>query len=198
MHPLTCNMNIAVLGVGNELAADDGVGVHIVRSLRSLIPDTHVSCLESQRGGMDILEQLEGFEQAFVIDAACSRLNPPGTISRFAIRAPFAQTSSTSLHTISLDAVLSLGALAGMHVPDQVILYTIEVADIETFGAGCTERVRAAMPEVLKRLKREILSILPDARCSPQMEDLTLLPLGGEGDDTGDSKERSRRNLWGH
>jgi hypothetical protein len=85
-----------------------------------------------------------------------------------------------------------------MHVPDQVILYTIEVADIETFGAGCTERVQAAMPEVLKRLKREILSILPDARCSPQMEDLTLLPLGGEGDDTGDSKERSRRNLWGH
>ena len=181
-------MNVAVLGIGNELAADDGVGIHIARSLRPLIPDTRVRCLENQRGGMDILEQLEGFDQAFVIDAACSGLNPPGTISRFAIRAPFAQISSTSLHTLSLDAVLSLGALAGIHVPEQVILYTIEAADIETFGAGCTERIRAAIPEVLYRLTREVLSMLPDARCSPQTEDSTKFPVFSACDDTEESK----------
>jgi len=161
-------MKVAVLGIGNEMVADDGVAIHTVRLLRSVVPDTRVYCLESERGGMDILDQLEGFERAFVIDASCSGLHPAGTINRYVIRAPFGQSSPPSLHTVSLNAVLALGSTTGLRLPEEVFIYTIEATDIETFGAGCTERVQRAIPEAVSRLKADILSILPDASCVPR------------------------------
>lgn len=160
-------MDVAVLGIGNELAADDGVGIHVVRQLQALFAEPRLHCLESERGGMDILDRLEGFDRAFIIDAACSGRHAPGTIAKSALRPVEPQGFHSSLHTLSVDAVLSLGSLAGFRLPDEVTLYTIEAADIETFGSGCTEAVRAAIPEVVSRVKADILSLCPDAVCVP-------------------------------
>jgi Ni,Fe-hydrogenase maturation factor len=106
-------------------------------------------------------------------------LHPAGTINRYVIHAPFGQTSPTSLHTVSLNAVLALGSTTGLRLPEEVFIYTIEAIDIETFGAGCTERVQRAIPDVVSRLKADILSILPDASCVPcQGEGIRPFPPG--------------------
>jgi hydrogenase maturation protease len=168
-------MNVAVLGIGNELAADDGVGIHVVRQLRSRLRDPRVHCLESERGGMDILDHLEGCDRGFIVDASWSGLYPPGTIRRDLLRSTAPPHCPHSLHTISVDAVLSLGSLTGLRLPDEVILYTIEAVDIETFGARCSEGVQASLPDVVSRLMEEIISILPDALCIARPEEISQM-----------------------
>lgn len=177
-------MNIAVLGIGNEFAADDGVGIHVVRQLRAHFRDPRVRCLESGRGGMDILDHLEGCDRAFIVDAALSELHPPGTIRRDVLRTASPPHYRHTLHTISVDAVLSFGSLTGIRLPEEVVLYTIEAADIETFGAACSEDVQASIPEVVCRLNEEIFSALPDAVCSSRPEEACQPVFCGEDKST--------------
>ena len=154
-------MTIAVVGIGNELAADDGAGIDAVRRLRTLVADGRVRCAESQRGGMEILDHIEGCEHAFVVDAACSGVRPPGSVARSVMRAPFPRVTPPSLHTLGVDGVLSLGSQAGIRMPREVVFYTVEGADVETFGAGRTGAVSQALPALVEQMAREIRSLLP-------------------------------------
>jgi len=153
-------VKITVIGIGNELAADDGAGIEVIRRLKSFFPDPRVQYVESQQGGMEILDHIEGCEHAFLVDAACSGQCPPGSIARSVMRAPFPRTTPPSLHTLGVDGVLSLGSMAGMQLPDEVVFYTVEAADVETFGAGRTQAVTSAVPTVAAQLEEEILSLL--------------------------------------
>jgi hypothetical protein len=109
------------------------------------------------------------------ISSTWSGLYPPGTIRRDLLRSTAPPHCPHSLHTISVDAVLSLGSLTGLRLPDEVILYTIEAVDIETFGARCSEGVQASLPDVVSRLMEEIISILPDALCIARPEEISQM-----------------------
>jgi len=155
-------MTTAIIGVGNLLVADDGVGIRVVRELRRMIDDPRVVCAESERGGLDLLDYLEGMDRGIVVDAAATGVHPPGSITRFTLRQPFIPGGCPSLHALSIDAVLSLGSSAGMPLPDEVILYAVEAADIESFGAGCTGDVEPAIPELVAMVQEDLRTFLPD------------------------------------
>lgn len=158
------NVKIAVIGVGNLLVSDDGVGIRVLREFRGSVADTRVTCFECERGGLDLLDKLANFDRAIVIDAAMTDNHPQGTVLTFTLRKPFTLGTLPSLHTIDLDAVLAFGSVAGVKLPDEVTVYTVEAADIETFGAGCTPNVRSAIPDVVAQLKSQLLELLPDIR----------------------------------
>lgn len=157
-------MTATVLGIGNLLVADDGAGIRAVRSLCRTIADARVRCVESERGGLDILEHLEGVDRAIIIDAARTGTRPQGSITRITLARPFAPGCHPSLHALSIDAVLSLGSSAGVSLPDRVSLYLIEVADIESFGAGCTKKVASAIPRVAAMVREELRTFVPGLR----------------------------------
>lgn len=155
-------MGITVIGIGNELATDDGAGIRVVRQLRNVISDVRVCYAESERGGLDLLDLLEGHATALIIDAARTGTKASGTISSFNIRRPFVVESLPSLHTIGLCTVLAFGAAMGITLPQEVTVYTIEATDIETFHNGCTSAVEAAIQDLTDTLVLELRKILPD------------------------------------
>ncbi len=155
-------MRIAVLGIGNLLTADDGVGIRAVREFGASVTDMRVACSECERGGLDLLDHLAGFDRAIIIDASNTGSHPCGAVFEFTLRKPFALDISPSLHTIGFGSVLAFGEVAGMKLPEEVTVYCIEAADIETFGADCTPIVEAAIPIVVTRLKNKISELVPD------------------------------------
>ena len=69
-----------VLGLGNVLMGDEGVGVHVVRALeKHTLPD-NVECLDGGTGGFILLEPLENAGRVILIDAAADG-NPLGTVT---------------------------------------------------------------------------------------------------------------------
>jgi hydrogenase maturation protease len=163
-------MKARIIGVGNLLLADDGVGIRVVRELKRRIDDPRVLCIESERGGLDLLEGLEGADRAIVVDAAATGAHPAGSISRFILRKPFIPGSCPSLHALSIDALLALGSSAGVPLPDDVILYAIEAADIESFGADCTGDVESAIPEVVAMVQGDIQSFFTSRFIASDMQ----------------------------
>jgi hydrogenase maturation protease len=155
-------MMALVIGIGNPIAGDDGVGIRAVAQLRKTISDERVCIVESERGGLDLLDLLEGHSTAFIIDAALTRAKPPGTISSFGIHRPFVVEPLPSLHTIGLRTVLAFGTAMGIQLPDEVTVYTVEARDIETFREGCTPEVEDAIHDLTDMLLHELRSSLPD------------------------------------
>jgi len=155
-------MKIAVIGIGNLLAADDGVGIRSIRVLQDAIDDSRVVCHECERGGLDLLDQLEGFDRSVLVDAARTGTAAAGSVTEISYTKPYTASQPVSLHTLDLVSTLALGAITGIRLPEEVSVIAVEAADIETFGASCTPCVESAIPVVLSRLKSYLLRHLPD------------------------------------
>jgi len=154
---------VAMIGVGNTLATDDGIGILAVRIIRERFADERLCCLETERGGMDLLDMLTGFDAAVLVDASLSGQGPPGSFHENILRSPFTPATSRSLHTVDLCGLLAFGEAAGLPLPREITILAVEAADIETFGEGCTPEVQRALPRLVERATTLIQGFLPDA-----------------------------------
>jgi len=136
---------VAVLGLGNELMADDGIGVHAVRRLRDVLPPD-VECLEI---GTAVLQAQAICEQVDVVVAidAVQAGGPPGSIYAMDI-ADAAMPTSESLHNLSLAGLITM-------IPSgkrpRVVVVGIEPARLE-YDLGLSPEVEAALPDVVHRV----------------------------------------------
>lgn len=120
-----------VLGIGNLVMSDDGVGVRAVQHLaRAHRFPPGVTLLDGGTLGLDLLPRLEGVELLVVVDAIESG-NVPGTVVRLAgDEVPIALATKVSPHQMGLKDLLAVADLQG-HLPEHVVLVGIQPACIE-------------------------------------------------------------------
>ena len=140
-----------VLGLGNPILRDDAIGLHVAQALRPLFEGhPRVDVGEDTWGGLRLMERLEGYDRAIVIDAMCSG-EAPGTI-RLLSPDDVPTHHSSSLHDISLPVALELGRRAGATVPlsANITLVGIEAVDVLSFGEELSPAVEAALPKAVE------------------------------------------------
>ena len=136
-----------VVGLGNPVLSDDGVGPHVVRHLHAELAEREDVTVElCCRGGLQLMEAMIGYDRAIVVDALRTDA-PPGTVQCLGL-GDLPTRNSASSHDVSLPVALDVGRAAGASLPasDDVLLVGVEVSDVETFGEACTPLVRAAIP----------------------------------------------------
>jgi hydrogenase maturation protease len=149
---------IIILGVGNLLLSDEGVGVHIANELMKIKLPEGVSVFEGGTDGFLLLNIITGADRLIVIDALKGDAKP-GSIYRFDIE-EFKNPQSlfrTSIHQIGIMDVLEILKLIGK-TPKTTII-GIEPKSLE-IGMELSEEVKIKIPRiielVLEELKREI------------------------------------------
>ena len=147
-----------VLGIGNLLMGDEGVGVHALRAFDQEAWPDHVTLLDGGTGGFHLLEYLTAFPRIVMIDATMDGA-PAGTVSvlrpRYASDFPRALTA----HDIGLRDLIESAALLGP-LPD-VTLVTVSIAEIRSMVTDLSPAVGGAIPEVGRRVREALAS---DAR----------------------------------
>jgi hydrogenase maturation protease len=144
-------MTAVIIGVGNPTRTDDGVGLRVARELRG----RGVDVIELCAGGLRIMEAMQGYDEAVVIDAVESG-GIPGAIHRFR-ESDLAQTrNSGSTHDGSLALALAVGRAAGLRIPAAVRIWAVEAGDVETFSESLTPEVEAAVAPVTEAIWREM------------------------------------------
>jgi hydrogenase maturation protease len=146
-----------VVGLGAEDRSDDGVGLDVVRALRTgpLFP----ADLEEEPGDMTrLLDRWEGRPLVVLIDAVRSGL-PAGTVHRWADEELDAlpEEPAVSTHGLSLAHVLRLARDLG-RLPARLVVYGVEAGSTEV-GERRSEDVREAVPEVCRRIGLELASL---------------------------------------
>jgi len=148
---------ILVLGVGNVLMGDEGVGVEAVRTLGARGVPAGVEIVDGGTGGFHLLEYLESGRRVILIDAALDGA-APGTVR--VVRPRFARDlpPNLSAHDIGLKQLLDAAALLGK--APEVRLVTVSVAALpEGLALDLSAPVRAALPEVLRRVDELIAEL---------------------------------------
>jgi hydrogenase maturation protease len=150
-------MKTLVLGLGNPLLTDDGVGLRVARALRARLtgrPDVVVE--EDYWGGLRLMERMVGYDRSIVIDASCGG-GEPGTIRCLRVEEMPTQHTA-SAHDATLATALCFGHRVGAALPDtdDVLVVAVEAADVTSFGEECTPQVDAAIPRAVETVLREL------------------------------------------
>ncbi|MFH1737802.1 MAG: hydrogenase maturation protease [bacterium] len=142
-------MKILVLGLGNPLLSDDGIGFLAAKILREkLLNEADVA--ESSLSGVALLDLFIGYDRAVIIDAIQTNRNSPGTILEL-IPSDFDAVVSPSPHYAGLPEILALADRLGLHFPTEIRILAVEVEDPYTIGGDLSEPVKKALPELIRR-----------------------------------------------
>ncbi|OGO49904.1 MAG: hypothetical protein A2Z30_08195 [Chloroflexi bacterium RBG_16_64_43] len=149
-----------VLGLGNELRGDDGIGPAVIRALgaREDLP-SDVTVLDGGLAGVETVLLLKDAARAIVVDAAEQGL-APGEWRRLPVAAVLEQTASTgggSWHAAGLAQALALGQALDTLPPD-IVVYAVQPLRAD-FSPGLSEPVQGAIPTLCERILSDLLTL---------------------------------------
>jgi hydrogenase maturation protease len=172
---------VRVLCLGNELIADDAVGIVVARELAGRLALAgvplpagpafdpaatgtafqlgqvgRVEVVETALTGMYLLEAVVGASRLIVIDAVLSGAADPGTVLELTER-DLDGPRGGSPHYIGLLETLELARALGLAVPSDVVIIAVETGDAMTVGGAMTAPVEAAIPLVVDRAMNLVL-----------------------------------------
>lgn len=151
---------IAVIGLGNPLRVDEGVGVAVVQRLRCRAAAPQVELLDLGTSGMALLHALAGREKAVIVD--CAFLGEaPGTIRRFRPEEARSLKGSDGLSIHDSDAlrIIELSRSLG-ECPPEVVLFGIQPADIG-YGPELSPALAARLDEYAAAVAAELAPPAP-------------------------------------
>ena len=140
-----------VVGLGNPILGDDGVGWEVARAVAArpevaARSDVDVECLAL--GGLSLMEWLIDYERAIIIDAIQTRGGSPGAIYCAPLDAfpNHAAGHTTAAHDTSLHTALQMGRAMGASLPDDIDVVAIEAPRVYEFREELSPAVAAAVP----------------------------------------------------
>ena len=166
-------MAILVLGLGNDLYGDDGVGLRVVGRLKqdlansgaSLNQPRDVDYSECCLSGLSLLDVIVGYDALIIVDT---------------IKKPYPQTGRVHIlegkdlraipgpspHYVSVPQTLEIGRRAGLQVPTKVKVIAVEAKNTYTLGEGLTEEMEKRVPAIMEKVKEVLDSLKREAELS--------------------------------
>jgi len=149
-----CPSPILVIGLGNPILGDDGVGWRVAEQVANRLPKSsatsevaiEVDCVSL--GGLSLMERMIGYDRAIVIDAIATGQRPIGSVTRLALDdlPDRAAGHTTAAHDTSLQTALQVGRALGARLPDQITIVAVEARAVYDFSEELSPPVAAAVP----------------------------------------------------
>jgi hydrogenase maturation protease len=160
MNTFKPSSSILILGIGNYLMGDEGLGVHFIQQLEKDNLPEGIDLLDGGTAGFQLMEYLEKYPIVIMVDATLDQ-NPVGTVRL--IEPKFSQDfpKAMSTHEIGLkDLVESLSLMGKL---PKIYLFVVTVADIAHLHVGLSPEVEQSMHELKKKVLTLVDELLIDA-----------------------------------
>ncbi len=145
---------ILVLGVGNSVQQDDGIGVHVVDALADYDLPEIVELFDGGTAGLDLINIVDGRKHLIVIDAV-KWDSPPGTVFRFTPEDITDEVSQLhSLHQVGLLETIRMAHFL-QAAPEKTVIIGVQPKVID-WGLELTDEVKAVVPKVIDQVMKEI------------------------------------------
>lgn len=151
-------MKTLVLGLGNPLLGDDGVGWRVAEALREHISDPNIEIDCHAGGGLSLMERLIGYDRAIIVDAINTNQQPQGAVNCFRLDELPNHASShlASSHETTLQTALQVGRMMGATLPTDIRIVTIETQNVYDFSEELSPPVANALPQAIERVIRQL------------------------------------------
>jgi len=139
---------VLVMGIGNILQSDDGVGVHVVNSIISgELSFQGVEFIDGGTAGMDLLPLMIGRKKIVIVDALKVD-DSPGSIYRFPAERLYEKNDHFSLHDVGVKRIIDMLSLMGEN--PEVEIVGIVPEDIDTVNIGMSDPVKKAVDKAVE------------------------------------------------
>ena len=146
---------VLILGLGNPLLGDEGIGLRAVEELKGLELPDGVTVAEGGTTGLGLVSLMEGYQRVIVVDAA-DMGHPPGRVVRFTPSEAQLKTAEAplSLHQIGLGEALALADALEV-APAELVIIGVQPHRVE-MGAGLSSEVEGAIPQIIRIILDEL------------------------------------------
>ncbi len=143
---------ILVVGIGNLLCKDEGIGIHVIQEMQKMELPDHIELLDIGTSTMDLISHLERVKKLIIIDAMKAE-GKPGTIYKCKPEDLIPKgEESVSLHDIGVIETLSMARKMGMEIETVIIGVEPQIMD---WGMELTEEVKNKIPLIIEAVLKE-------------------------------------------
>jgi hydrogenase maturation protease len=158
-EPLWIPVKLLILGVGNPILSDDGVGIHVARELKK--GKMHgVVVEELAASGLELLDVVRGYDKVVIIDAIQTVNGIPGELYILEEKDFEKSIHGSSPHGINIATALALGRkLVPNEMPKEVVFFAVEAEDLVNVSERLTPKLMKALPKIVEKVRRELRSV---------------------------------------
>jgi hydrogenase maturation protease len=153
---MTYKKDILILGIGNYLMADEGVGVHTALAMEQMRLPDGVDVLDGGTGGFHLLEYFEQYEDVILIDATLDN-REPGTFRL--IKPKFASDFPQAMSTHDIGLKDLVGALQLLDRMPRIHLYVVSIESIQEQGIELTSSIQKTVPYLCDEILYLVIQI---------------------------------------
>ena len=147
---------ILILGLGNVLLQDEGIGVHTLQALQKKDWPSNVELLDGGTGGFVLLSLFNEYDQFIIIDATLSN-EPPGTIKLIEPRFAKDFPRSLSTHELGLKDLIESAQLLGK-MP-KIYLVVVSIRPQQEMSTELTQEMENIIPELVNKVSEIVHKI---------------------------------------
>jgi len=145
-----------ILGLGNDLLTDDGIGIYIVEQLKSEICEADIICCAAS--GFGLLDHMMGYDQVILIDSIITGKTGIGDSHHFS-SSDFSQHVPFSIHSTDIISILEYSRKCGFSVPDKIEFLAVEIEDNQTFKESFSDSIESRKDRIVQNIKSHIKNI---------------------------------------
>jgi len=147
-------MKTLVIGLGNPILGDDGVGWAVASKVSGQLPVTNytIEVDYASLGGLSLMERILGYQHVIIVDSMETGRSPVGSVSAFPLESlPDPMSGhSASAHDATLVTALRTAEQLGADVPERVDVIAIEAQNVYDFSEELSPSVAAAIPDAVQ------------------------------------------------
>jgi len=152
-------LHTRIIGLGNSILTDDGVGIYAAREIERRLAEIghpQIDIVESEVAGFDLMELMAGWKHVILVDSIQFEGLEPGTVVRIEPGDLHTSLRLRSVHDIDLPTALELGRRLGLEMPAKLTIFGIQVQDMLTLGESLTKAAERGLNEAVDLVLKEI------------------------------------------
>lgn len=150
-------MKILVLGIGNPILGDDGVGFHVVEALQAAPPQGNITFECVDASGFALLDYIVDYDRVVIVDAIMTVGGKIGEVYRLGLDNFRPSKHTISPHDTDLPTALHLGATMKLKIPEKIDIVAIEIPAVYEFSQELSAEVGGAVQQAAEMV-RQILA----------------------------------------
>lgn len=151
---------ILILGLGNDILKDDGIGPRLAVELKTKITDPLITYEIAAVGGMELIEMIRDFHHVIIIDSIKTRDGIPGSVYNLT-PSDFKETLHISnLHDISFLTALKMAKSLGIYITDKIDIIAIEIVEDMEFGLDYTPAIQQKIGKIKSQVFHMVETML--------------------------------------
>jgi hydrogenase maturation protease len=149
-------MRVLILGMGNPILTDDGVGIVVANALEGKVNGADVAT--SAMIGFDLLDAITEYDKVYLIDAMCTRDGIVGEVKKISKEGGAGTMHLFTSHGMHFFELMELGKRCGLNMPEIGAVYGIEIGDNVCFGNSLTMELQERMAPIMDKILGDINS----------------------------------------